>query len=959
PMIQLSETEEYKIEKPNEQQSDELKVEKMEKHEKKEETTFNTEELLTQEDVAVTTAGEKQQYSLIDVYERKEEPYKHKSRLYMVLWGIIFYCCQQTEVFVQILFVINHMFNENILSMVYPLVGFGIIMLCKRPHPTKVFWNLVSLFCITLIFVRVFFSLPGFCIDTKTFASDSKDSSTFNVLRYQMNTTSVYCSAGAENSYNHMSPIYIIGVYPVSSYMASSFVWDIICLFAILLHVSMMRSNGYWTQQYLLRRQWSNLIIENYRRSLVNKLKPNSFGEILFVVETMTERNEQDLDYLPYKKHDLFIVENMQVDGSLYVKKGAKKGLIRCEDVQIYTPDKKKEEKIKTRNVKPQHKDTYDETYSVEEEITEKDEFDIMADANAMLFVEAELQINKKINMKQIDSYLMKQERFLREVDEIESHKSKTKKWLKNVGVVFKGFFDSVVNDKFKRGDDYYIPMLLSEVLCFLFLVIFQGTFTNIDGSFVEFFTGDYLPISYVLGLFLQFLMIITDRIIYLCKSITVKLVMQYFSLLLYHILIFIVYPSLVDKMTGIATVSLVIFYIFKVIYWVFSGLQIKSGYLVLSSKRILMKNYSYVSSLIFSTYYTLPFVYEIRTILDWTFAKTSMFYKMWLKVEDIHAELYMNQCDREIERGKNHVYGESRGVMEKLTGGCIMVVIIFAILWFPLLLMSSAAPNFIQPAPSNLDLSMSFIGSSKFFDQENTEFPELTGPEWKKIQENGAHVVKQDASQWIFKTVLSLESMSFWSLTPSKQEALNASFCDNKSVSIKTVLTMSRAESAALNTFSLIETYTLNDEEMKVMCDVSQYKEPPSTFYLEFFPQFVRMPTLSESTLLRYDQSNISLTPHLIKDKNTGLSYWKFVAPENSETAEMYIASPNVPNQGVISSLSSMGIIGLYTVVVLTLYNLIKSDYANQAHQIMFKNLPQCHGLLQLSDDIIIARQD
>ncbi|EDR28959.1 hypothetical protein EDI_172760 [Entamoeba dispar SAW760] len=902
-------------------------------------------------------------YEFIQIHERNE-PYKYKSRIYMLFWGLCFYFGQQTEVLVQIILVLDELINQNVLSAVFPIIGFAVIALSIRPYPTKFFWNLLSLYNVCLILVRLFFQLPGFCL-----TSDRYDQQ-YDVISYTtniFNEKTMQCDATPLTN-NHMSPVYLIGIYPVHRYIASRFIWDILCLFAILIHLSCMRSRGYWKQQYLLRRQWSNLIIENYRRQLVNKIKPRTFGELKFVVEALVdfEAPEGEEDFLSYKKHDLFVVENMQVNGDLFVTKGGKMGLINCENVTIYVQSGKVVNGQVYKKSKKVHKKTFDKKYCVNKDkvLDGIDEFECVHYHEIEMLSEKSLEISEKMSSDKLNNFLKDREEYLKEKELKGENKNLLDKAFSTIYNPLKSFFNSIVNDQFKQGADFYIPLFISEALCFLFLIIFQGTFTNIQGSFIKFFTDDYLPITYVLGLFLQFVMILADRIIYLCKSIKAKLVMQYFSLLLYHILIVIVYPSFVETKTKIVKACLTIFYLFKVVYWTISGLQIRAGYNILSSKRILMINYSFYSQMIFHTYYTLPFVYEIRTILDWCLSKTSMFYKQWLKVEDIHAELYMNQCDRVIERNRNHVYGQPRGIVERITSGFIMVIVLLAILWFPLLFMSSAAPNFAQPKPTNVEVVLSFVGQGELYKQQQSVFKEITKTEWNELQKDHSSLSLLSSDN-IYSGQLSSDAMTYWLLTPQKKKELNTNLLADETLTLTYAISMSRESSAASNSFKYSGSYEMSTEEKKKLSTI--LNGGTDDLYLSIIPQILKMPTLKEKDVLdAFDNVNITLKPILHFDSTTNLYYWSFqqcVLVDKlwncSEGIRLFIASPKVPNSGILSALSSLGIIGLYTVVVLALYSLIKSDYVGQAHTIMFKNLPNCLGLLQLCDDIIIARQD
>ncbi|KAL7719903.1 SH3 domain-containing protein [Entamoeba marina] len=890
-------------------------------------------------------------YELIDVKDREQSPYQHASRWYMLLWGLWFYHSQQTETLLLTLFILNHLFNRSLISMFYPIVGFAVIMLCKKPYPTKKFWSVMTALSLILLLIRMFVQLPGFCITPNRYSS-------YDALSYTIQTIDKDMSCSGQLTNNHMSPIYLIGIYPVNNFIVSPFILDVICLFAMLLHLSTMRTRGYWKAQYIFRREWSNRILENYRRKLVNRINPNTFNELLFVVQA-TKQSPALLphNYVEYIPGDLFIVENISADDSLCVRRGDVYGYVPCEDFIVYNPSKDKKNKRKTKQIKPQHKDTCDQSYFIDDASEWiNDEFDVIESTTDDSLKRSVLECNAFLTRDKIAEYLEEQSLRLREAAVVESKSRWILRITRNFWNVITNFFGVVVHDQFKRGNDWYTSMFLCEVACFGFLVVFQGAFCNVEGNFIELFTGDYLPIAYVLGLLLQFVMILVDRIIYLCKSITAKLVLQYFSLIFYHVLIFFVYPSIVTTKTTSTTIALDIFYIFKIVYWVLSVQQIKSGYLVLSSKRILMRNYSYLSWLIFSTYYTIPFLYEIRTILDWTFAKTSMFYKLWLKVEDIHAELYMNQCNRAIEASRNHHYGQQRTVYEKVTGGCAMVIVMLCIVWFPLLLMSSAAPNFIQPPPSSFHASIGFVGFGSVYTQEDsTSFNLLSNDEFNELLDSG-HSLRSDGSELYYTAVIPSDSMSYWLLTPNTKNNLIKALHNKDNVALSVTITATRDNSAAKNAFSYSSSVKLTNTQMELF---EELFDSDVNFEIPILPKVLRMPSLSESSLTRVDDIDIPLYPHMTVDG--GLSFWSFSPSSSSSlsTIKIVIASPNVPNSGVMSSLSSLGIIGLYTVVVVALYSLVRSDYVGQSHSIMFKNLPQCHGLLQLCDDIIIARQD
>ena len=121
-------------------------------------------------------------------------------------------------------------------------------------------------------------------------------------------------------------------------------------------------------------------------------------------------------------------------------------------------------------------------------------------------------------------------------------------------------------------------------------------------------------------------------------------------------------------------------------------------------------------------------------------------------------------------------------------------------------------------------------------------------------------------------------------------------------------------------------------------------------------------MPTLKETELKevgKNKQYRIKAYPIIKNDVSMGLSYWYFTLDSNY-TTNIYIQSPEVPKDIIgISTITEMGILTIYTAIVMVVYSLIKTDYVGISPNVMFENMKNCEGLLQLCDDIILARQD
>ena len=59
-----------------------------------------------------------------------------------------------------------------------------------------------------------------------------------------------------------------------------------------------------------------------------------------------------------------------------------------------------------------------------------------------------------------------------------------------------------------------------------------------------------------------------------------------------------------------------------------------------------MMDKYHWSAKLIFNGYYNIPFIFELRAIIDWTFARSSLDIYQWIKLAQIQADLYKSKCN-------------------------------------------------------------------------------------------------------------------------------------------------------------------------------------------------------------------------------------------------------------------------------------------------------------------------
>ena len=92
-----------------------------------------------------------------------------------------------------------------------------------------------------------------------------------------------------------------------------------------------------------------------------------------------------------------------------------------------------------------------------------------------------------------------------------------------------------------------------------------------------------------------------------------------------------------------------------------------------------------------------MPFLYELKALLDWSVTPTTLTLVDWLKLEDIRASLYNRECDL-LMRGLARKEGEAQPATSKFLLGFALFLGVLALLWTPLLAFSSTNPTFRTP---------------------------------------------------------------------------------------------------------------------------------------------------------------------------------------------------------------------------------------------------------------------
>ena len=137
---------------------------------------------------------------------------------------------------------------------------------------------------------------------------------------------------------------------------------------------------------------------------------------------------------------------------------------------------------------------------------------------------------------------------------------------------------------------------------------------------------------------------------------------------------------------------ALISFYIFYITYFLFSGMQIKFGFYDMKRKSMLKSGNSSYSGTINTIFNSIPFLYEIKLSIDWTFTSTCLDLFQWNKFESVYDTVYTTFCAMNVKNSS--LVGQRIGKFLKIGMGGTLSFGLIIILIIPIFLFSSLNPT-------------------------------------------------------------------------------------------------------------------------------------------------------------------------------------------------------------------------------------------------------------------------
>ncbi|KAI6200835.1 Piezo-type mechanosensitive ion channel component [Aphelenchoides besseyi] len=273
----------------------------------------------------------------------------------------------------------------------------------------------------------------------------------------------------------------------------------------------------------------------------------------------------------------------------------------------------------------------------------------------------------------------------------------------------FSLFYHNLRHPKFRYIRDLYPIMFFLDIFCMFILVIKYSQFGELSST-SSVLLSSRIPLMFVIMLFILIIMLVIDRALYLRKSVFWKLLYQFATILVLHIWIFGALPA-ITKTEAADNKAAAWFYVVKCMYLIVSAWQIRNGYPKLCTGNLLTHSYGLVNYILFYVFMFLPLVFELRTIIDWTWTETTMPIFDFIKMEVFYSKIYLVKCARVMEQNFPAPRGVPRGKIIKYLYGLPAILAVVLLVLSPLLAFSLLNRIGAPSKPQRVDLTIALEG--------------------------------------------------------------------------------------------------------------------------------------------------------------------------------------------------------------------------------------------------------
>ncbi|XP_065675959.1 piezo-type mechanosensitive ion channel component 2-like [Hydra vulgaris] len=544
-------------------------------------------------------------------------------------------------------------------------------------------------------------------------------------------------------------------------------------------------------------------------------------------------------------------------------------------------------------------------------------------------------------------------------------------------------------------GVDVYSWIFCTQFMVFVVILSSWSAFSSSNqdskSNFTKIFEENVVPKTFLYMLLTQFLLMLFDRFLYIRKYAFVKFIYLAILVLLFHIFLFIVVPGITQR-EFVYNIPAIFLYIFQCMYFGLSAYQVRCGYPTRILVNFLTKNYTITSAILFQGIQAIPFLLELRSVLDWVCTKTTLNLNHWLKMEDIYANTFILKCWRNSEKYYPHPRGLHYWTTSKWLIGGLLVALLIGVIWFPLLFMSFINSSYIYSPPTEATFTLTLGGYQPLFkvttqqqflqtlsqDSINAIAKYNYSDNWDNSKvEHGFEDYKMTGN--IMSVEVLSNSSSIWTISPPSRAFLINDLKSNSSISLRFQYVFNRESNntevtLVQSTVSWVRAISLppgdpirNSIAEVIKSGKGEIKIP------RLFATFVQVPARGSVKPVdwlgdgSYVDCTIVLRNGSIPDFEgyaAQVEWWEIIQnkpkPMFSHDAgnlEIIVLNDFVPPLH-LSFFANTGIIGLYVGFVWLIGKFVRLFFTSISYRIMFDEVPNVDRILKLCLEIYMVRE-
>ena len=404
--------------------------------------------------------------------------------------------------------------------------------------------------------------------------------------------------------------------------------------------------------------------------------------------------------------------------------------------------------------------------------------------------------------------------------------------------------------------------------------------------------------------------------------------------------------------------ISLELFYIFYLIYFLISSLQIKYG----SPKSragefVLMKIQNEAANIVFLIYRGIPFLFEIRTLMDWTFTATTLRVMQWFKFEEIYANLYNTKCDQ-LELAE-HPRGAKLPFFEKLFKGCCFLFVIMLCILAPLIIFSSLNIIVYDNPVKSLSMSLGIkSGSTNFYPLFTTSMitdkSSVSLHEWNNEDFNKADQLTVNDRELMKRFTLNSYSDNDWIISKQVSNDLCKALYNKGNLKFLAQYVFTRDYPKNQQTVTNHETTSMSDKDCEAFYELACLNNSKIFTKNDIFRKVVRLQSTGSNILPIIIREKDLKTDIAVSFTNSTEKVWRIGRNKDFDGIRLYVVSEKYSPVTF-----NFSVITFYISVVYLVGKLLRVIISGGANNIPLVDMRHPDALMNICSGIYVCRMN